>query len=151
MWMKHGGRVERQELRARNEPLGKLPPVARQLLLPVPLPDHDAGPDLLRIGEEPFQPQTLARVEGRLVQAIDEEAGLLELDGEEEGRADVDHPHLAALKVRLPFRHSKAVAACQKKLQGDERFARRAAHYTVRGDAGWACPATARGGGEEGR
>src|SRR5215207_7380348 len=71
--------------------------------LPTDLVDDHAAADLLRLRQELLNREGHGPVrdvaEGRLVDAVDEEAGLLELDGEEEGRRRVDALDLAALLV----------------------------------------------------
>src|SRR5205085_9028435 len=78
--------------------------VRLQLLLPVALSDDYVPPDPLRVGQELVEPddgdaQLMRAAEaggprrisvGNLVDPLDEIAGLLELDREEEGRRDVD-------------------------------------------------------------
>src|SRR5439155_12560292 len=72
--------------------------VLLQLLLPAVCAHGDVPPDLLRIGPELFQARHPTKA--LFVKTVNQVAGLLELDGEEEGRRDVDSFDLNALSIR---------------------------------------------------
>src|SRR5205814_427033 len=78
--------------------------VCVELRLPVALADDYAAPYLLRFGEELLEGDghgSAGQVAERgLVDAVDEEARVLKLDGEEEGRARVNPLDVAAVRVR---------------------------------------------------
>src|SRR5205823_10239675 len=97
-------RVGGGESRARDEGEGEPALVRFEPLLPTRLTDDDAVLDGLRVGQELVAPHgrdAARRVAvGRLVEAVDEEARVLELNREEEGRRRVDALDLAALRVR---------------------------------------------------
>ena len=85
----------RFESRARGELVGVGAAVGVEPRAPVALADDDAFAQLVRVADESFVAHMLR--EGEAVEALDEEARLLEFDGEEEGRRDVDAFGLAAL------------------------------------------------------
>src|SRR4029434_300200 len=86
--------VDGGELRARDELVGERLLVGFQLGLPRTLPDDDLAPDLPRVADE--LAVVREAVERGAVETVHEEARLLELNREEEGRARVNPLYLAA-------------------------------------------------------
>src|SRR5688500_8568274 len=60
------------------------------------LANYDAAANLLRVRQEVLQRELFARIEGRLISLVNEVTGLLKLNGNVEGRGNVDAPDLAA-------------------------------------------------------
>src|ERR1043165_3077715 len=93
---------ERRDVLGPGDEVGEIVLLVRlDLLLPVALPDDYALVNLVLVAQEDgVARRTLGVAEGGLVRADNEVAGLLELDGEEEGRRDIGARALAARRVR---------------------------------------------------
>src|SRR5205085_11615304 len=106
----HAGGELRHELRPLHPCAREVRCVLLKLLLPVALTYDDAAPDLLRVAKELAIARQRARAREAVgergpVEAEDLVARVLELDGEEEGRRDVDALHFAARRVRAATRY----------------------------------------------
>ena len=102
--------------------------VRLECLFPIGLAHHHSISGFTHIGEKPGELQLLTAVESRLMEEIDEVAGLLKLYREKEGGGDIDSPDLPAslslgcrprltlINLALPKSHSRCVSFATEKI-----------------------------------